>query len=188
MSDQKEKNTRLAMKLGLVALFFCGFGFALVPIYDVICRITGINGKTNAVAAQAPVNTQVDLNRWVTVEFVGQSLPGVGLELKPETFSMRIHPGEIIHTSYVVTNMRKHAMVGQAIPSITPAVAAVDFQKIECFCFSQQAFEGLQSRTLPVVFYVKPELDEHVGTITLSYTFFEAVKDQAATNTNNTKL
>ena len=188
LDTQKEKNARLAMKLGLVALFFCGFGFALVPLYDVICRVTGINGKTNTTAAAVPINSQVDLTRWVNVEFVGQSLPGVGLELKPETFTMRIHPGEIIHTNYVVTNKLNRSLVGQAIPSITPAVAAADFQKIECFCFSQQAFEPLQSRTLPVVFYVKPELDEHVGTITLSYTFFEAVKDQASISQNNIKL
>jgi cytochrome c oxidase assembly protein subunit 11 len=187
MSEQKEKNTRLAIKLGLVALFFCGFGFAMVPLYDVICRVAGINGKTNTQAAQVPVNTQVDLNRWVTVEFVGQSLPGVGLELKPETFSMRIHPGEIIRTSYTVTNTQKKSIVGQAIPSVSPAVAAPDFQKIECFCFSQQAFDALQTRILPVVFYVKPELDDHVGTITLSYTFFEAPQ-QAQSQTNNTKL
>jgi cytochrome c oxidase assembly protein subunit 11 len=187
MQMNKEKNAKLAIKLGVVALFFCGFGFAMVPLYDVICRVTGINGKTNTAAAQEPVNSQVDLTRWVNVEFVGQSLPGVGLDLKPETFTMRIHPGEVIHTHYVVTNTQKRPIVGQAIPSVTPAVAAADFQKIECFCFSQQAFDALQSRKLPVVFYVKPELDEHVGTITLSYTFFEAAK-QAQNQPNNTKL
>lgn len=175
-----EKNIRLARKLAFVSLLFLGFGFALVPIYDVICRITGVNGKTNATAAPMPVNSQVDFNRWITVEFVGQSLPGVGLDLKPETFSMRIHPGELIHTQYVVTNSQNRHLIGQAIPSVSPAVASIYFEKIQCFCFQQQAFEPRQSRTLPIVFYVKPELDENVGTITLSYTFFESQSNKSS--------
>lgn len=182
---RQEKNHHLAFKLAGVAVLFAGLGFAMVPLYDVICRVTGINGKTNGTAVAAPTNTQVDTSRWVTVEFLGHAMPGVGLQLKPETFSMRVHPGEVIHTNYTVTNLTQDAFVGQAVPSVTPAVAAPSFQKIECFCFSQQAFQGKETRTLPVVFYVKPDIDPELGTITLSYTFFEAVKDQAATTESN---
>jgi cytochrome c oxidase assembly protein subunit 11 len=169
-------NQRLGWRLVLVSVFFAGFGFALVPLYDVICRLTGLNGRTNATAAVQSKNTQVDLTRWVNVEFLSHTMPGVGLEFKPEQFSMRVHPGEIIHTNYVVKNQGSEVFVGQAVPSVTPAVAAPYFQKIECFCFNQQTFHPGEVRTMPVVFFVDPEMSRDLGTVTLSYTFFEAPK------------
>ena len=175
-SPLQQRNQRLAWQLVLVAVFFTGFGFALVPLYDVICRITGFNGRTNAVPAVAEKNTQIDLTRWVNVEFLSHTMPGVGIELAPAQFSMRVRPGEIIHTQYVVKNGSDAVFVGQAVPSVTPAVAAPYFQKIECFCFSQQTFQPGEVRTLPVVFVVNPELGKDLGTVTLSYTFFEAPK------------
>jgi len=173
---RQRDNQRLGFRLGLVALFFVGFGFAMVPMYDVICKWTGLNGKTNAVAAVVDKNTQVDTSRWVNVEFLSHSMPGVGLEFAPEQFTMRVHPGAVIHTSYLAKNRSDHVFVGQAVPSITPAVAAEFFHKIECFCFTQQKFMPHEQRSMPVVFVVSPELDKDLGTITLSYTFFEAVK------------
>jgi cytochrome c oxidase assembly protein subunit 11 len=118
----------------------------------------------------------VDVNRWVTVEFLSHTMPGVGLSFKPEQFSMRVHPGEMVHTNYLVTNETGKVFVGQAVPSITPAIAAPYFQKIECFCFSQQTLQAGETRTMPVVFVVQPEMDRELGTVTLSYTFFEAPK------------
>jgi cytochrome c oxidase assembly protein subunit 11 len=105
-------------------------------------------------------------------------MPGVDLELAPAQFSMRVRPGDVIHTNYVVKNKSNQVFVGQAVPSITPAVAAPYFQKIECFCFSQQTFQPGESRTMPVVFVVNPELSRELGTVTLSYTFFEAPKSR----------
>lgn len=160
----------------LVALFFTGFGFALVPLYDVICRVLGVNGKTNEVAAVVDKNSQVDTSRWVTVEFLSHVMPGVGLELVPEKFSMRVHPGEIAHTNYTVKNTSGAIYTGQATPSVTPAISAPYFQKIECFCFTQQTFQAGETRTMPVVFVVSPDLGRDLRTITLSYTFFEAPK------------
>ena len=174
--DRQRRNVRLAIKLGFVALFFVGFGFAMVPLYDVICEVTGLNGKTNTVAMVADKNTQVDFSRSVKVEFLSHSMPGVGLHFKPEGFSIRVHPGEISRMNYTLTNTTDKVFVGQAIPSITPAVAAQYFEKLECFCFSQQTFGPGETRTMPVVFVVNPKLDRDYGTITLSYTFFEAVK------------
>lgn len=169
-------NQRLAWKLVLVAVLMGGFGFALVPLYDVFCRLTGFNGRTNAVPAIVDANTQIDTSRWVTVEFLTHTMPGVGLTFKPEQFSMRVHPGEMVHTNYVVTNETGKVFVGQAVPSVTPAVAAPYFQKIECFCFNQQTLQKGETLTMPVVFVVKPEMDRDLGTVTLSYTFFEAPK------------
>jgi len=176
LAQRQQNNRRLAAKLALVALVFTAFGFLMVPLYDVICRITGLNGRTNAVAIAPEKNTQVDESRWVKVEFLSHAMPGTGVELKPEQFSMRVHPGAVIHTNYVVRNITNDVFVGQAVPSITPAVAAPHFQKIECFCFSQQTLQPGEVRTMPVVFVIKPELGGDLRTITLSYTFFEAPK------------
>lgn len=175
-ADRQRSNLRMAVKLAFVALFFVGFGFAMVPLYDVICEWTGLNGKTNAVAAVADKNTQVDLSRSVKVEFLSHAMPGVGLVFKAEQFSIRVHPGEISHMNYTVTNTTDKVFVGQAVPSITPAVAAQYFEKLECFCFTQQTFQPGETRTMPVVFVVNPKMDRDLGTVTLSYTFFEAVK------------
>lgn len=171
-----QANRRLAMQLALVAVFFTAFGFALVPIYDVFCRLTGLNGRTNTSALAPAPNTQVDASRWVKVEFLSHSMPGVALDLKPEAFSLQVHPGSLVHTSYVVRNEAGRVFVGQAVPSITPATAAAHFRKVECFCFSQQTLQPGEVRTMPVVFVVDNALHEDIRTITLSYTFFEAPK------------
>lgn len=174
--ERQRSNMRMAIKLGFVALFFVGFGFGMVPLYDVFCEITGFNGKTNQVAAIIDKNTQVDFSRTVKVEFLSHSMPGVGLTFKPEQFSLRVHPGEISRMNYIITNHSDKVFVGQAVPSVTPAVAAQHFEKLECFCFSQQTFAPHETRTMPVVYVVNPKLDSDLGTVTLSYTFFEAVK------------
>ncbi len=178
-TERQRSNKRLAFKLGAVALLMVGFGFAMVPLYDVICELTGLNGKTNTVAMVADKNTQIDLTRSVNVEFLSHTMPGVGLTFKPEQFSIRIHPGEISRMNYMVTNTSNQVFVGQAIPSITPAVAAQHFEKLECFCFNQQTFQPGETRTMPVVFVVNPKLGRDFGTVTLSYTFFEAIKTKS---------
>lgn len=174
----QQDNRRLGFRLLLVAIAFGGLGFAMVPLYDVICRITGLNGRTNATAIAADKNTQVDMTRMVNVEFLSHTMPGVGLVFKPEQFTMRVHPGEVMHTTYTVTNTSKEVFVGQAVPSVTPAVAAPYLQKIECFCFDQQTFQPGEVRTMPVVFVIKPDMSRELGTVTLSYTFFEAPKSR----------
>ena len=174
--ERQRSNMRLAVKLGLVALFFTAFGFGMVPLYDVICKITGLNGKTNAVAAVVNKNTQIDFSRTVNVEFLSQSMPGVGLSFKSEQFAIRVHPGEISRMNYTITNTTNKVFVGQAIPSVTPAVAAQYFEKLQCFCFEQQTFQPGETRTMPVVFVVNPNMSRDLGAVTLSYAFFEAVK------------
>ena len=178
-SLRQRANQKLAWQLALVALCFVGFGFAMVPLYDVICRVTGLNGKTNATAEALQENTQVDAARWVKVEFLSHIPPTVGLEFAPEQFSIQVHPGAVVHTNYVVKNTTQRTFVGQAIPSVTPAIAAPYFQKIECFCFSQQQLAAGETRSMPLVFVVKPDMDRDIGTITLSYTFYEVPKAPA---------
>ena len=176
--ERQHSNQRLAIRLGWVALFFVGFGFAMVPMYDAFCKLTGLNGKTNSAPAVMDPNTQVDFSRKVNVEFLSQTMPGVGLQFKPEQFAIKVHPGEITHMNYTVTNTSRRVFVGQAVPSITPAAATQYFEKLECFCFTQQTFQPGETRTMPVVFVVNPKMDRELGTVTLSYAFFEAPKVQ----------
>lgn len=172
--SRQRANRKLGVWLACVAVLFVGFGFAMVPLYNVFCRVTGFNGRTNATAAVVLPGATVDERRWVKVEFLSHSMPGVGVELTPEQFSMEVHPGALVHASYVGYNRTNRPFVGQAVPSITPATATRYFQKIQCFCFSQQAFAPGERRTLPVIFMVNPKMDADLRTVTLSYTFFEA--------------
>lgn len=174
--ERTRRSRRLAWRLTLVVAASAAFGAALVPMYDALCRLTGLNGRTNTMAYAPAANTQVDASRWVRVEFLSHSMPGVALNLKPGTFALKVNPGGIVHTHYVVRNESDHAIVGQAVPSITPASATPHFRKIECFCFSPQTLQPGEERTMPVVFVVDPQLDADIRTITLSYTFFEAPK------------
>ena len=168
-----QKNKQLAIRLAGVALAFSVLGFAMVPLYDVICRVTGINGKTNAEAVAMPANTQVDTSRWITVQFLSHAMPGSGLVFKPEQFSMKVHPGELTTVMYEVVNTQKREMNAQAIPSYAPQSATPYFLKVECFCFKQQTLKANEARQMPVSFYISSALPKNVKTITLSYTFFE---------------
>jgi cytochrome c oxidase assembly protein subunit 11 len=166
-------NVRLFGKLIVMTGLMFGFGYALVPIYQKICEVTGINDltKRDRGAAEFARNTQVDRSRTVTVEFDANSR-GAWL-FKPETNAMTVHPGELITVVYDLVNTRPIATAGQAIPSYAPLQSAAYFRKLECFCFKQQALEGNETRKFPVVFVVDPQLPRDVNTITLSYTFFE---------------
>jgi cytochrome c oxidase assembly protein subunit 11 len=166
-------NLRLLGKLVVITGLMFGFGYALVPIYQKICEVTGINDltKRDKGAAEFARNTQVDRSRTVTVEFDANSR-GAWL-FKPETNAMTVHPGELITVVYDLVNTRPIATSGQAIPSYAPLQSGAYFRKLECFCFNQQVLEGNETRKFPVVFVVDPQLPRDVNTITLSYTFFE---------------
>lgn len=163
------ENRRMLARLGLFALVMFGFGFALVPFYKAICEATGIS---NLLQPDAPLNTQVDTSRWVTVQF-DSNTRGLPWSFTPQQKSVRVHPGELVQVVYEVRNESNIPIVGQAIPSYGPQVAAGYFRKIECFCFRKQELDANETRQLPVVFVVDPALPKEVGTVTLSYTFFE---------------
>jgi cytochrome c oxidase assembly protein subunit 11 len=173
--ELRKANKRLALKLGAGALVALAFGFALVPLYDVFCEATGLNGKTNVESA-SPAVVKVDKSRWVTVQFTGTMMPGLSWEFHPQVTSMRVHPGEITRVSYYAKNPTNQTIVGQAVPSITPGQAAQHFVKLDCFCFKQQALEPGAEKEMGLTFIISPELSKEVGTVTLSYAFFPAVK------------
>lgn len=165
-------NRRLVKRLLLITIAMFGFGFAMVPIYDVLCDITGLNGKTGGRVAVVESGA-VDEARTVTVEFVASLNVGAPWEFTPKVNRMQVHPGQYYQTHYLARNLTSHVLVGQAIPSVAPGLAAQHFQKIECFCFSRQKFEPEEGREMPVVFRIDPNLPPDVHTVTLSYTFFK---------------
>jgi cytochrome c oxidase assembly protein subunit 11 len=175
----EEKNSRLVRKLLLLAFGMFGFGYALVPIYNVFCDITGLNGKTNSTAVQEMVY-EVDENREITVEFITSLNKSTPMEFRAETKKIRINPGKYYTVNFVAKNNTDKQLVARAIPSVTPGLAAEFFEKIECFCFSEQRFEAGEEKHMPVRFVVNPELHEKYKTITLAYTFFD-ITDNSVT-------
>ncbi len=174
LDNQDRKNSTLVIKLVSITLIMFGFGFLLVPIYNVFCDITGLNGKTSAGAiAEANLNYQVDSNRLITVEFVASTNEQTPLDFFPIVKKMKIRPGKIYTVEYQAENLTSDHLVAQAIPSVTPGLAAEYFKKIECFCFDEQVFRPSEKKEMPVRFVVNPNLPKRYKTVTLSYTFFD---------------
>jgi len=165
-------------KLLVVAVAMFGFGYALVPLYDVFCEITGINGKTKRGTIQQAA--KVDTNRWITVEFTGHADPGLAWEFRPLQRKMRIHPGQVVIAKYFARNTTRQTSTGRAVPSVSPNRAASHFKKIECFCFTEQQLKGGEQKEMPVQFYIDTDVPEEVDTITLSYAFFKLSKAKSA--------
>lgn len=174
-----DRHRRLIRRLLLAVVAGFAFAFALVPLYDALCRVTGFNGKIGGSGfvkgglnvENAPVS-RVDRTRLVRVEFTGTVMPGLPWEMRPLQFSIDLHPGELQQVSYLVHNTADHPVTGQAVPSISPGQAARYFEKIECFCFEQQTLGPGETREMPLAFIVKPELAGDIAQITLSYAFY----------------
>lgn len=164
------RDKRLSLKLLVLAVGMFAFGFALVPLYDVFCDVTGLGGRTSPEAAQ--VTEEVDLERTVRMEFVASVAKAGSWKFAPAASSMQIHPGQIYETYFHAENLRPFAVTAQAVPSVAPGIAAKHLNKLECFCFTQQEFGAEEGRDMPLVFFVDRELPEHIDTLTLSYTFF----------------
>ena len=181
MNAVSRANKRLLKQLVLSAVAMFGFGFALVPLYNVICQVTGLNGKTNTEAvALSAVQGGVDTSRTVTVEFLATTNAMAPWQFAPNVKKMEVHPGEFYQTSFFAKNLTDHELIGQATPSVVPGQAARHFQKIECFCFSRQTFAPGEARDMPLAFRIAPELSPAISTITLSYTFFKVEEEQQA--------
>jgi cytochrome c oxidase assembly protein subunit 11 len=173
----RRENLKMVGKLCVITLGMFGFGYALVPIYNAICEMTGINilalseREIPGSRATLPTNTQVDRSRTITVEFdVNSRGPW---DFKPAVRSMQVHPGELNTVMYQFQNIQNRTMAAQAIPSYAPQQSASHFNKLECFCFTQYTLAAGEKKEWPVAFVIDPRLPKDVTTITLSYTFFE---------------
>ena len=169
-----EENSVVLKKLLIFTVIMFGFGFALVPFYEKICEVTGLNNLLQADTLTE--NTQVDTTRWVRVE-LDANTRGLPWQFKPLQSTVRLHPGELTEVVYEVRNNSNREISGQAIPSYSPQLLGKYLKKLECFCFSKQVLKPHEVRQMPVQFMIEPGLPEDVNTVTISYTFFELAAD-----------
>ena len=172
MSDQPQKSHRkLVASLLVVVAGAFGFGYALVPLYDVFCEITGFGGRTNTEAVA--VAETPDLNREIRIEFMTTVNSYAQFEFAADADSMTVHPGKMYFATFTAKNKTDSDKVAHAVPSVSPPAAAEHFVKIECFCFNSQEFLASEEKAMPLQFIVDPDLPDYVDTITLGYTLFD---------------
>lgn len=168
-AETHRANRRTLGRLLLAVLAMFGFAFALVPLYDVFCDLTGLNrGELQALAR----NTQVDVSRRVRVELVANVPDGATWRFAAPVQPVNPHPGELVRVDYELENLTDRPLTGRAVPSYGPAAAAAYFRKIECFCFRDQTLAPGERRVLPVLFVLDRTLPADMGVVTLSYSFF----------------
>lgn len=169
-----KQHRKLVFKLSVLTILMFGFGFALVPIYNRMCAALGINGKTSMLAVNYDVKrAAVDKKRIIEVQFVATQNPSLPWAFYPETKTVKVHPGEIAKLTFYAENQTNYKMTVQAIPSVTPGLAAKHIKKTECFCFTRQTLNGHEAMHMPLLFHVDVDLPESIHTMTLSYTLFD---------------
>jgi len=185
MSDNpnQAKNNKLVLKLAAIVIGMFGFGFALVPLYDVLCDALGINGKTSDTAAIYEA-VEIDESRLITVDFITRINSGMPWEFRTETRQVKVHPGELNQVDFYVRNPAKTAIVGQAVPSVSPGPAALYMNKTECFCFEQQTLQAGEEVLMPMKFYVDPQLPEDITYFTVQYTLYNVTASADAVAMN----
>ena len=172
MSERQRANRTLTWKLLAFAAGAFAFGFALVPLYNVLCSVTGYGDQTKllkrVVASEHP-----DLSRTVTVEFLTSVASAGEWEFRPVVRTVQVHPGQLFTAQFFAHNLTGRNSVAQAVPNIAPSEVAAYFHKTECFCFSPQKFSAGEGRQMPVRFIIDPALPQHIELITLAYTFYD---------------
>lgn len=175
MSEAAEAGRRrhwLRLSAGAAGMF--AFGFAMVPLYDVLCDITGFNGRSANMVLVSDAAENPQAGRTVSVQFLTTVNGGRGWTFAAARQRLEVHPGKLYTVEFVARNTRDHAVVAQAVPSVAPWSAAKHLRKTECFCFRQQPFAAGEEKRMPMRFMLDPELPADVDTVTLSYTFFDA--------------
>tara|TARA_R110001583_G_scaffold16518_6_gene67612 strand:+ start:715 stop:1281 length:567 start_codon:yes stop_codon:yes gene_type:complete len=160
--------------LGLVVVMFAFAMWVMPPLYNALCEVLGINGKTGR--QYTVVDSQVDTSRTVKVQFVAQNNEAMPWEFSPNTSQVEVHPGESANVTYYAKNTQDRYMVSQAIPSLVPSRAAEYFHKTECFCFNQQPLAAGANADLALQFIVDRDLPKDIHVITLSYTIFDVTE------------
>ncbi|SFX30502.1 cytochrome c oxidase assembly protein [Marinospirillum alkaliphilum] len=169
LQQQNVARTVRRVLLGLVLMV--GFTIALVPLYDVFCEVTGLNGKT-ASSAQVVGGAPVDTGRRVEVQFVTRNAPGLPWRLDAMEQTVWVHPGEVALARFAFVNVGQELSSGRAVPSVSPSQGARYFRKMECFCFQEQWLEAGERSEMPLVFQIDPDLPEGVNKLTLAYTLY----------------
>jgi cytochrome c oxidase assembly protein subunit 11 len=172
MSELPRENRKLTYKLLAIALGSFAFGFALVPLYSVLCNVTGYGDQT-ALLRRVKAIEKPDPTRTITVEFLADVGSAGSWDFRPVVRTVDVHPGQLYTADFFAHNLTGRATVAQAIPNIEPSQVAAYFHKTECFCFSPQSFKADEQRTMPVRFIVDPSIPSYVDRITLAYTFYD---------------
>ena len=183
IDPKKRANRKLVRALLIMTGASFAFGWALVPLYDVLCRAAGI-GNAEAKAGRSVVQEATDPGREITIEFIGVPASVGSFDFRPTVASMRIHTGKLYDATFHAENLTRAAAVAQAVPSISPAGTARYFHKTECFCFSPQKFAAGEERDLPVRFIVDTQLPANVDKLTLSYTIYDATQSATRAQPN----
>ena len=168
--DRSGGHAPLVRRLVLIAVGMFGFGFAMWPLYNVFCDLTGLGGRGVKIGEAAKPEARSD--RQVRVRYdatVNSTLPW---RFQATEKSAIVTPGEMSETLYLAMNPSDQPIVGRAIYNVTPPEASLYFVKTECFCFTEQLLQAQESREMPVYYFVQPDLPEHIKEITLSYTFY----------------
>ena len=177
-----QRNSKTVRKLILMGIGMFGFAFALVPLYDLLCDVTGLNGKTaDSAYVYDAAMVAPDKTRLIKVNFITNTNAGMPWEFYAEKGGVRVHPGELKEVKFHVKNTTDRVMVAQAVPSLSPSSAAEFFHKTECFCFTQQLLNPGEELDMPMRFIIGPELPKNIYTISLSYALFD-VTDLAVRN------
>jgi cytochrome c oxidase assembly protein subunit 11 len=168
------RDAMVASICGFVVVLMVGASYAAVPFYNWFCRTTGFNGTTQ-VATSAP--SGAPLKRTIAVRFDANVAPGLPWKFEPEQTEIEVRIGEVVTVFYAVTNQSARTTAGQAAYNVAPLTVGAYFQKLNCFCFTEQTMAAGEKRDMPVVFYVDPALaadgeNDGLNTITLSYTFY----------------
>ncbi len=176
---QKSSQQRLLILCALIILLMFGVGYALVPLYNTFCKVTGYNGK---ITERSALSTgKIDTSRTITIEFLAENnvnLPN--WKFFPLVKKITVHPSENKRVAFFTENDSPNRMTVQAIPSITPGEAAKYFRKTECFCFTRQTLNAGQALDMPMIFHLDPALPKYIKVITLSYTMFDVTAMTAA--------
>ncbi len=185
MATSRNRNRRVAGLLVLLVAAMVSMSYAAVPLYRLFCQATGYGGTTQ----RAEAASQRTVERWVTVRFDAETAPDLPWTFKPAQGSMRVKIGESALAFFHVENRGQVAMVGTATYNVTPLKAGYYFDKTQCFCFSEQILKPGEAADLPVAFFVDPDIVkdrnlDDINTITLSYTFFLAKRQEDASKTS----
>jgi len=179
-NGKKPANLRTGLVLSGVVAGMVGLSFAAVPLYQIFCQVTGYGGTPQVVEAGS---VEV-LDRQITVRFNADTDRNLPWHFRPEQRSVHLKVGEQALVFYKASNLSEAPVVGTAVFNVTPEKAGQYFNKIECFCFTEQLLKPGESVDMPVAFYVDPRLNDDpsmadVATITLSYTFYEVAEPEA---------
>ena len=186
LQAQQRAVSKMVLRLFLFSLSMFGFGYALVPLYNVMCQQLGLNGKT--LGQQKAYVGAIDTTRTITVEFIATNNSQLPWSFFPATHEIKLHPGEMKRIAFFARNNTDQAMTVQAIPSVSPGLVARYLKKTECFCFIQQTLNAGEGRDMPLIFHLDPEIPSYIERLTLSYTLFDITGKKIKLNQSQGRL